>query len=76
MGLFDFLKRKKKKEEAEAEAEQVMELDDSELQGIEPPETRFTDEYKEYLASLEKAEYDTPEDEAPEDEAPEDEAGD
>ena len=44
MGLFDFLKSRKKKEEAPAEAE-VLPLDSSELAGIEPPETRYTQEY-------------------------------
>ena len=66
MGLFDFLKRKKKKAEAEAEnaAAEVMELDDSELEGIEPPETRYTEEYKEYLAKLEAAREGVPEERA------------
>lgn len=56
MGLFDFLKSKKKKaEEAAAEAEEPVALDDSQLDGIEPPETRYTEEYKEYLAAQEAA---------------------
>ncbi len=61
MGLFDFLKKKKKKKEDAApgsEAEEAMEaavLDDSQLEGIEPPETRFTEEYREYLAAQEAA---------------------
>ena len=54
MGLFDFLKSKKKKEEAPAEAE-VLPLDSSELAGIEPPETRYTQEYQDFLASREAA---------------------
>ena len=41
-----------------SEAEEAMEaavLDDSQLEGIEPPETRFTEEYREYLAAQEAA---------------------
>ena len=58
MGLFDFLKKKKKEAEPGSEAEEAMEaavLDDSQLEGIEPPETRFTEEYREYLAAQEAA---------------------
>ena len=58
MALFDFLKKKKKEEAAGSEAAEAMEaavLDDSQLAGIEPPETRFTEEYREYLASQEDA---------------------
>ena len=58
MALFDFLKKKKKEEAAGSEAAEAMEaavLDDSQLAGIEPPETRFTEEYREYLASQEAA---------------------
>ena len=55
MGLFDFLKSKKKKDEAAAENEPggVTELDTSELAGIDPPETRYTQEYRDFLASQE-----------------------
>ena len=55
MGLFDFLKSKKKKDEAAAENEPggVTELDTSELAGIDPPETRYTQEYQDFLASQE-----------------------
>ena len=51
MGLFDFLKsRKKKREETpEGAAAQVQRLDDVDLSGIEPPETRYTQEYRDYL---------------------------
>ena len=52
MGFFDFLKSKKKKQEG---ADSVVQLDDSELAGIEPPETRFTEEYREFLETQEAA---------------------
>ena len=60
MGLFDFLKSKKKKAEeslaketAEKEAAEVMQMDESGLEGIEPLETRYTQEYQDFLASQE-----------------------
>ena len=58
MGLFDFLRsRKKKREETpEGAAAQVQRLDDVDLSGIEPPETRYTQEYRDYLAAQEAAE--------------------
>ena len=58
MGLFDFLKSKKKKNEAKEENETagLAGLDDADLSGLEPPETRYTEEYREFLASMENAE--------------------
>ena len=59
MGLFDFLKKKKKNE-----ADPVNETADTEELGvidppeIEPPETRYTQEYKDFLTSQEQAEKD------------------
>ncbi len=57
MGLFDFLKSKKKKEEPAptAETEVPVSLDDVDLSGIEPPETRYTQEYQDFLATLDGA---------------------
>ena len=62
MGLFDFLKSKKKKAEgspaketAEKDAAEVMQMDESGLEGIEPLETRYTQEYQDFLASQEAA---------------------
>ena len=52
MGLFDFLKKKKKKEEPAPDA--VAALNTDMLEGIEPPETRYTQEYKDFLASQEQ----------------------
>ena len=56
MGFFDFLKSKKRKQaeaEAAAQAEvQALEADPSE---IDPPETRFTEEYREFLETQEAA---------------------
>jgi hypothetical protein len=51
MGLFDFLKRKKK--EAEAAPGEVFSLDDVDPSVIDPPETRYTQEYQDFLASKE-----------------------
>ncbi len=55
MGLFGFLKSKKKKaaEASAAEADGLMQLDGGGLAGIEPPETRYTQEYQDFLASQE-----------------------
>ena len=56
MGLFDFLKKKKKDEPApQEETPGVTELgfDPSE---IDPPETRYTQEYQDFLASREAGE--------------------
>ena len=58
MGLFDFLKRRKKKAAAAAAAEAAATAD---LSGVDPaeivpPETRYTQEYKDYLASRETEE--------------------
>ena len=57
MGLFDFLKSKKKKEEPApiVEAEAPASLDDVDLSGLEPPETRYTQEYQDFLAELDGA---------------------
>jgi hypothetical protein len=48
MGLFDFLSSKKKKRRGAAgdEPAPVQELGDVEALGIDPPETRYTQEYK------------------------------
>ena len=57
MGLFDFLKKKKKEEPApEAEAGGVAELNTDMIADIEPPETRYTQEYQDFLASQEQQE--------------------
>ena len=52
------MKSKKKKNEAKAESETagLAGLDDVDLSGLEPPETRYTEEYREFLASMETAE--------------------
>ncbi len=58
MGLFDFLRSRKKKRKALSEnvTNGLQSLDDADLSGIVPPETRFTEEYREFLASQEAAE--------------------
>ena len=58
MGLFDFLKPKKKKDEAVPAAvpEDFVSLAGAELSEPVPPETRYTEEYQEYLASQGPAE--------------------
>ena len=55
MGLFDFLRSKKrrKKKAAGGEAENTMRLDGVDLAGVEPTETRYTQEYQDYLAQQE-----------------------
>lgn len=53
MGLFDFLKRKKKADEA---AGGTIDLGADALPGVDPTETRFTQEYREFLEEQEKAE--------------------
>ncbi len=57
MGLLDFFrsKRRKKKTGPEEEKAVLMDLDDTGIAGIDPPETRFTQEYKEFLESREAA---------------------
>ncbi len=56
MGLFDFLKKKKKPEAIpENGPEELLELG-VDPAGIDPPETRYTQEYSDYLHSLEDAE--------------------
>ncbi len=54
MGLFDFLKSKKKKGETvpETEGGELLELG-GDPAGIDPPETRYTQEYQDFLASRE-----------------------
>ena len=53
MGLFDFLKRKKKTGEAAPEADALLDLNDVDPAMIDPPETRYTQEYQDFLyASL------------------------
>ena len=49
MGLFDFLKRKKK--EKKAAPDKVLSLDDVDPSAIDPPETRYTQEYQDFLAA-------------------------
>lgn len=58
MGLFDFLKRKKKPAEAAEESENggLLPLDEAGLEGIDPPETRYTQEYREFLEAQEAGE--------------------
>ena len=58
MGLFDFLKPKKQKGEAasEAGADELLHLDDADLAGIEPAETRYTQEYQDFLEAQEAGE--------------------
>ena len=59
MGLFDFLKRKKKKEaDPENEIADTEELGVIDPPEIEPPETRYTQEYQDFLKSQEQAEED------------------
>ncbi len=62
MGLFDFLKSKKKrrKKAAGSEADGVMRLDAVDLSGTEPIETRYTQEYQDFLASQEAAQKSAP----------------
>ena len=55
MGFFDFLKSKKKKAEAEAEKAEVLGLE-VDPAGIDPPETRYTEEYREFLETQETGE--------------------
>ena len=56
MGWLDFFrsKRKKKKTGQGGAAAVPLELKDTEIAGIEPPETRYTQEYQDFLASREK----------------------
>ena len=56
MGLFSFLKRKKKKPDPETEPEELLMLDEAGLEGIDPPETRYTQEYQDFLAAQEAGE--------------------
>ena len=58
MGLFDFLKSKKRKKEPvpEAGTEEVIDLGDVEQLEIDAPETRYTQEYQDFLAAQEAAE--------------------
>ena len=76
MGLFDFLKRKKKK--AAPEAPRV-DLGSVDLSQTEDLETRYTEEYREYLAAQETGEAraagETPAEAAPEAPAPEEDGG-
>lgn len=52
MGLFDFLK-KKKEETAEVERAMPLTLDGFDPESVVPPETRYTQEYQDFLASQE-----------------------
>ena len=55
MGLFGFLKRKKKAAAAsEGDSDGLLTLGGV-PEGIEPPETRYTQEYADFLASQEDA---------------------
>ena len=54
MGLFDFLKRKKKTEcDPAQETEELLDVSQADLSGFEPPETRYTQEYRDFLAEQE-----------------------
>jgi hypothetical protein len=53
MGFFDFLKSKKKKAEAEKAEVLGLEVDPAD---IDPPETRYTEEYREFLETQETGE--------------------
>ena len=55
MGLFDFFRRKKKdQEEAQTTgAGPLCSLDDVDPAAIVPPETRYTQEYQDFLAAQE-----------------------
>lgn len=53
MGFFDFLKSKKKKAEAEKAEVLGLEVDPAD---IDPPETRYTEEYREFLETQEAGE--------------------
>lgn len=53
MGFFDFLKSKKKKAEAEKAEVLGLEVDPAD---IDPPETRYTEEYREFLEAQEAGE--------------------
>ena len=55
MGLFDFLKRKKKTGEAAPAAAALLDLNDVDPAMIDPPETRYTQEYQDFLAQQEAA---------------------
>ena len=56
MGWFDFLKSRKKKNESAPKSEtELVGLDNADLSGIEPPETRFTEEYREFLEEQDAA---------------------
>ena len=56
MGLFDSFKSKKKKKSEETAGNEALELLPLDDAGIDPPETRYTQEYQEFLASQEAAE--------------------
>ncbi len=53
MGLISFLKSKfkRRKKESVSENDLVMTLDKKDTAAFTPPETRYTEEYKEFLAS-------------------------
>lgn len=70
MGLFDFFKRKKKKSEAAAKLEPAggEELFVLQPPETEPPETRYTQEYQDFLAAREAEERAGEAPEAPPDE--------
>lgn len=55
MGLFDFFRKKKTGDPAASEAEALQSLDGADLSGVEPCETRYTQEYQDYLAAQEAA---------------------
>ena len=54
MGLFDFLKKKKNKG-AEVERSMPLTLDGFDPNAVTPPDTRYTQEYQDFLASQEAA---------------------
>ena len=56
MGLFDFLKKKKKDEPVPGEETGGVTELVVDPAGIDPPETRYTQEYRDFLASGEAGE--------------------
>lgn len=57
MGLFDAFRSKKKKQAdiSAGETDDLLHLDDVDLSGSDPPETRYTQEYQDFLADQEAA---------------------
>ena len=55
MGLFDFLRRKKKNKNAEIERSMPATLEGFDPSTVVPPDTRYTQEYHDFLAAQEAA---------------------